>query len=220
MRSTAASTSGAGLLVSAPGCQATGTYRRTRPPLIAGERGKRPVVDVRVGEGDQPFVAASVVPQQLAEAQHGAERIEDRLESRGARHQRGGCLRVWLVWVVLGAVGDEERGRRELLVVPGDHELPAPQDGGDRVGGGDLGGLVEDDDIEVGQRRQQLADHQRAHRPAGFQCQQHVRSVADEVPDGHVPPLQPGLVLDERGLVLELVACPHGVFGVGAADSR
>ena len=160
------------------------------------------------------------MPLQLAEPQHGAERIQNRLESRGARHQRGGCFRVWLVRVVGGAVGDEERGRRELLVVAGDHELPAPQDGGDRVGGGDLGGFVEDDDVEVGQRRQQLADHQWAHRPAGFQCQQHVRSVADEVPDRHVPPFQPGLMLDERGLVLELVAGPHGVFGVGPADSR
>ena len=79
-RSTTASTSGAGLLVSAPGCQGAGTYRRTLLAAGAREGDQRPVVDVRVGEGDQPLVAASVVPEQQAEAEHRAERVEDRLE--------------------------------------------------------------------------------------------------------------------------------------------
>jgi len=40
---------------------------------------------------------------------------------------------------------------------------------------------IEDDDIEIGQGRQQLADDQRACCPARFQREQDVCSVADEV---------------------------------------
>jgi hypothetical protein len=186
----------------------------------AGECDQCPVVDVRVRKGNEPFIAASVVPGELPETEHRAERVQDRLEPSGACEQGRRGAGFGFLGVVVGAAGGEERCRGELLVIAGDHELPAAQDRGDRVGGGDLGGLVEDDDIEVGQRGQELADHQGAHRPAGLQREQDVRGVADEVADGQVPPFEAGLVLDQRGLVRELIACSYRVLGVGAADPR
>src|SRR5258707_1052910 len=81
----------------------------------------------------------------------------------------GGRIVIEFLLLLLSAVGDEERGRRELLVVPRNHQLAAPQDRGDRVGRRDLRRLVEDDHIEADLRRQELADHQRAHRPAGLE---------------------------------------------------
>ena len=70
----------------------------------AGEGDERPLVDLGVGEGDEPLVERAVVPRQAAARQRGGEHVEDRLEPLGERlvgADRGG--------VAVGDGGEERR---------------------------------------------------------------------------------------------------------------
>jgi len=108
-----------------------------------GEGGQGAAVDALVGERHQPFVPAAVVPVQRGRRQQRPERVQHRLEARPERHR----LLVVVLRVHVAEL-PEETGRRQLVVVPGHHHLVRPYHRGDRVGGHDLAGLVEDHHVE------------------------------------------------------------------------
>ena len=109
----------------------------------AGERGQGAAVDALVGERHQPFVPAAVVPVQRGRRQQRPERVEHRLETGPERHRL-----IVVVFRVRVAELPEEAGRRQLVVVARHHHLVRPYHRGDRVGGHDLAGLVEDHHVE------------------------------------------------------------------------
>src|SRR5439155_25575289 len=115
---------------------------------------------------------------------------------------------------------DEECRWRQLLLVAGNDQLPATQQRGDRIRRCDLGCLVEDDDVEVRLRRQQLTYDERTHRPARLQRQQDVRCFADKVTYGLVPTLQPRLVLNDLGLVTVFIPRPRRLLRAQPTDPR
>ena len=82
--------------------------------------------------------------------------------------------------VVLGVAALADIGRRKLFGIADDDDLAAARHGADRVPDRDLGGFVEDDDVEeLGVRRQVLRDRERAHHHAGGEAGQDVRDFAE-----------------------------------------
>ena len=104
------------------------------------------------------------------------------------------------------------------MVVPGHHHLVRPDDRGDRVGGHDLAGLVEDHHVEQPGGGQHLAHHQRRHRPARLDREQHVGRLVEQAAQRQVAAAQRGLLADDPGLqrvpVLGVTRC----LGPGLAD--
>ena len=93
-----------------------------------------------VGEGDQAFVAAAVVPIQAACRKVGAQAfVEDAFQI--AFHVTG-------VILLAGLRAVEEGGRRKLLRISDHDDLPAACHRADRVPHRDLRGLVEHHDVE------------------------------------------------------------------------
>ena len=175
-------------------------------PRDAGERGQRAAVDPVVGERHQPLVPAAVVPVQRAGRQQRGERVEDRLEPGAERHQL--LVQVVVVPRVAGVHLAEEVRRRQLMVVARDHHLMRPDHRADRVGRHDLAGLVEDHQVEQPGGGQHLADHQRGHRPARLQREQHVAGLVEQPAQRQVAAAQRGLLADHPGLQRVL---GHGV---------
>jgi hypothetical protein len=129
-----------------------------------------------VRERDEIVVAAAVVPAQaqLGQARRDAG-VEDALEVAGQR--------ILVVVLVVGhaAAGGKKTGRRQLARVADHHRDVTAGERTDRVGGRDLRRLVEDDQIELRQRRVQvLGDRQRAHQQARGQPRQQRRDVAEQ----------------------------------------
>src|SRR5680860_907289 len=183
----------------------------------AGERGQQPVVDVVVGEGDEALVFAAVVPRQHVGAQQDAEDVKDRLV---AGRQADAAVIVVAIAVVGGAAYQaEEVGRRQLALVPRDDRLGGPQQGRDCVGRGDLGGLVEDDDVEHLPGGQRLGDDQRRHHPAGPQRGEHIRGRVEQLPQRHVAALAFALPHHDPVLLGMAAAGRNGAFGDGASHS-
>ena len=86
------------------------------------------------------------------------------------------------------------------MVVPRHHHLVRPDDRGDRVGGHDLAGLVEDHHVEQPGGGQHLAHHQRRHRPARLDREQHVGRLVEQAAQRQVAAAQRGLLADDPGL--------------------
>ena len=169
----------------------------------AGERGQRAAVDPVVGERHQALVAAAVVPAQRARRQQRPQRVEHRLEPGSQRHRLVG--EVVVVGRVAGVHLAEEVRRRQLPVVARDHHLMGPDHRADRVGGDDLARLVEDHHVEQPGQRQHLADHQRRHRPARLQREQHVAGLVEQPAQRQVAAAQRRLLADHPGLQRVLV---------------
>ena len=89
----------------------------------------------------------------------------------------------------------------------------------DRVSGGDLGCLVEDDDVEAPLGRQQLRHDQRGHSPARPECAEDMRGSLEELPDRQVAALEAGLVLDDVGFLRVLIPHAGGVLGHGPPNA-
>ena len=145
---------GAGLFVSAPGCHGDEHVPQDAAAADAGERDQRPVVDVRVGEGDQPLVAAAVVPQQHA-GSGSSEPSASRIDSNPAVPGRSRCAgRPALPASASSSVLSETKNAvgGSCCSSPATTTCLPRRIAGDRVGGRDLAGLVEDDDVEVGPR--------------------------------------------------------------------
>ena len=156
-----------------------------------GERHEVAVVEVRVGKGDQRLVPAAVVPLQPVGGQDHGAAVEDGFHVRQARDGFRGRLTRHA----------EEVGRRELLGVADQHELPPPGDGAERVGGFDLAGLVEDHHVEPhAVAREELRDRQRAHHEAGLELLDRVRRVGQELADRPPAALPPRLALKDAQL--------------------
>ena len=183
----------------------------------SGERRQAPVVERPVRERDETLVLAAVVPLQHRLRQEGAEAVEDRFEPG----QRRDVRRLALALLFLRRRGQEERRRRQLAVVTGDHDAPAAHQGRDGVRGGDLARFVEHDDVEPGAvARQDLADHEGAHRPAGLHREQDVRGLPEELAQRQVPALAVCLRLQDRGFVRVRVPRANGVLRVDPNQPR
>ena len=187
---------------------ATSTWRRHSVAVTPGKVISDAVVDVRVGEGDQPLVAAAVVPARACrEASEAAERVEDRLEASACRDAVG---RVASSSLLVGA--DRRRRRRSRSAAAAARRRRRRAGGraaiaGIASAGRDLAGLVEDDDVEVRPSvGQHLADDERAHRPARLERRQHVRAVSKRLADRQVRRFLAACCLTSVGLVGLLVA--------------
>ena len=91
---------------------------------------------------------------------------------------------------------------------------------GDRVGGDDLAGLVEDHHVEQPGRGQHLAHHQRRHGPARLDREQHVAGLVEQPPQRQVAAAQRRLLADDPGLQRVLVQGVAQPVGPGAAHPR
>ncbi len=122
------------------------------------------IVIMPIGESDQAFVTAAIMPGQAPLRQARAEAfLQDAL-----------LIALDVAVILLGAgTAIEEAGGRHLLGIAGDDNLRATRDRADRIPWRDLRGFVEDHQIE--QRRigrQILRNRQRAHQQARRQrCQ-------------------------------------------------
>ena len=95
----------------------------------------------------------------------------------------------------------EEARRRQLVGVAGDDDPVGPHDRADRVGRGDLGGLVEDDDVEAPLRREAAGRPRAGSSPSTASPRRARWGGLEQLTDREVLALEPGLVLDDVGLV-------------------
>ena len=180
-------------------CPSTVHEAHHRVDAGAGEGDERALVDLGVGERDEPLVERAVVPRQATARQGGGEHVEDRLDALGDRlvgADRGGV-----------AVGDggEERGRRQLAGVAGDDDLAGPRDRRHGLGRRHLRGLVEHDDVEPLPRRQHRRDDERAHHPARPHRGDEVGAARHEVAQRRQP-AGPRTLGPQVGLLLGVLA--------------
>ena len=178
-----------------------------RPALLVRRRedDQLSVVELLVRERDQRMVLRAIMPAELPRGMK--LRHADVEDAFGIRDGDavGRC----------GHAG-EERGRGELFGVAHDHQLLAPGDGTDGLGGRQLRGLVHDDDVERhGAGLQKLGDGLRAHHEAGHQLLDGAARSFENLPDRHS-----WLLLRE-----EVLQQPHfgflihaGAFGAGQRD--
>ena len=160
----------------------------------AREGDQRAVVDVGVGEGDEPLVPAAVVPAQHAYAGSSArQHVEDRLVAGGQRQvdravgpDAGGSSPS------PSSAAVEERRRRQLVLVAGDDELlaRAGSPGRRRPGVTWLASSKMTTSKQVARRAAAgdttsglIAQH-------GLQRGQHVGAVGEELADRQVPALR------------------------------
>ena len=176
----------------------------------AGEDHQPAVVELVVGDGDQRFVAASVVP-----AQHPFGR------SLGAEHPQN-ALQVGRVGLLAVAFLDrpvEEGGGRELLAVSHDHRLPPPHDGAHGVHRAHLAGLVEDHHVEAQRpRRNVLRDRERAHHEDRLDALDGVARADHELAHGQVAALLLELAPQHRQLAA--AAASGNALPVQLGDQR
>src|SRR5690606_16934464 len=162
----------------------------------ARERMKPLLVEVMVREGDERFVAASVMPaKHLARESLHHALVEDALEIGRL------VLVVGIERNIRALLALEEGGRRELAAVSDDDHLRAARDGPDRILGRDLARLVEDHDVELDRARiEELSHRERAHEEAGLETKERVRDLLEELADRLVPALAANLSLEDPQL--------------------
>src|SRR5688572_441385 len=124
-----------------------------------------------IAEGDEAFVTTAVMPLKAFVAQAlGEEFVENAFE-------------VFLLndgFFIRGFAGVEEIGGRKLLGIADDDELSAAGDGADGIPDGDLGGFVEDDEVETFVRGFEiLRDGKRAHQNAGLEPRKKLWNAAE-----------------------------------------
>ena len=134
-------------------------------------------VERRVGEADERFVAAAVMP-----GQQRRRKVLRRLSQEAVGVQVDLDALALLLddhAFVLAAGTGEELGRRQLHLVAHDDDLVRAIDRGNGLLQRDLAGLVEDDHVEqVGIERQRVGDAQRAHQPDRLQILDDLAGVA------------------------------------------
>ena len=206
-----------------PGCVFLEWHLDMRHAIVrqrAGEGGQAAVVDVVIGEGDQPLILAAVVPAERARAprhrQQRAHHVENRLDILRQRR-----VLIVLFVLILAAAG-EERGGRQLLGVARHDRLASPQQRGNRVRGRNLARLVEDHHIEgwLTVERQQLGDHQRAHHPARLERGQHIGCLLEKLARRQVPPLAVRLAHDQLRLLRMRIPRRHRSLRPGPHNAR
>ncbi|MBA7683746.1 hypothetical protein ES703_92127 [subsurface metagenome] len=107
------------------------------------EEDETPVVEPVIAEADEGVVLAPVVPpEHLHREPYGHALIQDAVEDVEL------VLILIPVKVLVHRV-PEEGGRGQLLRIPSHHKLASPVDGAHGVLAVDLGGLVEDHEVEV-----------------------------------------------------------------------
>ena len=129
------------------------------------------LVEAGVGEADEGFAAAAVVP-----AEHGGGELVGGHGEKGVGLEFDEGIGVELVFA---GCGGEEGGGGQLHFVTNDDHLAGAEDGGDGFFDGDLAGFVEDDDVEeAGIERQGIGDADGAHEPDGFEVVDDAAGVA------------------------------------------
>ena len=189
--------------------------------IVGGSRksGERTAVEggLGVGEGDQPFVAGTVMPTEVAGAvrrgKQSCHHVQDGFKPAG---QRGGIF-VIIVFFFNGP--KKKAGGRQLFGIPGHHHFPGSHNGADGVGGGDLRGLVEYHHIEQLRLRQGFRHQQRAHRPAGFERPQHVGCLLQQSAHRHMSSFAIGLFLHQSAFFGKLVSGVSGPLRHLAANA-
>ena len=112
--------------------------------MVGRESHQMPVVKMMIGKMDKLFISASVMPQQgfVFDADHRCL-VQDAFQVDGEII----FLIFQSVHFIIGVF--KESGRRQLFVVPHNHHLFGPHDGADGVFREDLGGFVENHQIEL-----------------------------------------------------------------------
>ena len=107
------------------------------PVVDRGEGVELVFIEAAVAEGDQTLVPTAVVPEQVGLGHIQCEAVVQN------------ALQVLCIQVVLiHCVGSKEGGGRHLLRVAYHHPAAAPGQGAHRLAGGELGGLVEHNQVE------------------------------------------------------------------------
>src|SRR5262245_23708894 len=141
------------------------------------------MIEAMIGEGDERLMAAAIMPLQRVHRHPGQALtfVQHAVEVRGRFVLKE--VLVHLITLTVDAL--EEVGRRQLLAVTGYDKLPATVDRPDGIFGKNLGGLVEDHEIELELFRwQKLAHRQRAHAETGLQLQEQVGHALEETAHG------------------------------------
>ncbi|MNJ36656.1 hypothetical protein D3C77_314530 [compost metagenome] len=141
-----------------------------------------------VGEGDEGFTTAAIVPPQIADRNAGSLGfVEDALEVLFV------VLDIFLLFVPA-----EEVGGGQLLGVAHDDGLTRARNGPYGVPGRNLGGFVENHHIEQRLvRGEVLGNGQRRHQHTGGELAEMVRHPADHVANGLAGTLKLHLVTQQ-----------------------
>ncbi len=125
------------------------------------------------------------------------------------------------ILVVLTAAGHREEARRRQLVRIAGHDCSVrSHERADRVGRGDLGRLVEDDDVEATLRGKQLGYQKWAHRPTRLQRAQHMWGSLEKLPYREVATFQPRLMLDDIGFLRPVITSPGRVLRYCTSNTK
>ncbi len=159
--------------------------RSGRRQAFLGHRQQPAVVERPVGEADQRFAAAAVVPAEHGRGQVLGGMVEEAVAGQVVLDHLAGFLDQQFLFLVGRLPGREEIGRRKLHLVADDDRLRGAEDRGHRLFQRDLAGFVEDDHVEIGGvHRERVGDAQRAHQPHRLQVLDHLARIAgDEIAD-------------------------------------
>ena len=179
--------------------------RGTRSPLRRGTSSAT-VVDVGVRERDQPLVVAAVVPHQHPRGDERASSAS-RIDSKPVVRPRA---RGRLLFVSSSSSGVSTRQRSWSAAAASRRRRRRAAGRAGSPGSRRLGDLAASSKMTTSKSdpvaRQQLADDERAHRPARLQRADDVRYCFEQLAHWLVSDLASGLLLHEGRLVDELVA--------------
>ena len=165
--------------------------RRQRIRARRREDGELALVELDIGYGDQRFMAAAVVPAEVALLR----------AARAKERQHAFDVGSHVVLFVEFDVPSEEIGGWHLARVADDDRLPTPQQRAERIDRFHLRGLVEDNDVELDLAgRQEAGDGHRAHHEDRFDRLHRAAGLIHELADRHQAPFLVGLVAHDGHL--------------------
>ena len=170
-----------------------------RLTLIAAREGHQFIpVNLLIGEGNQLFVPAPVMPEKSSARQ-----------DAGCLFQNGfinlllEIIVIVLVKVIIGiaGAGREETGRRQLSGIAGNDDLIGSENGSDGILRKNLRCLIKDDQVKMVILRIQKVRHgERRHHEAGFQRKEQPRNLMEQLSKRHNPAFLLHLVLQRPEL--------------------
>ena len=113
-----------------------------------------------------------------------------RLLQNGVVHLLPGFLIPVIAVAAVAGIGRKEIGGRQLPGIPGNNDLPGPEDRPNGVLREDLGGLIKDDHIKlIRPGIQEIRHGQGGHHQAWLEGQKQPRNASKELAKGHNAPL-------------------------------